>query len=315
MKKGLLVFGVYLAINSNLWTSVILMCYFGVEILFDLIESIRERRQGSEKAGALQFLRQFVITQFPRLFAIGCWFVSLLFEFRSRRGAGFISGSLQLAESMEAWVTAVTSMNRTFWKVILVINFAALAVAFFRRWKGRASGEKFLGWQLKMAVCLGLCAVYQVLLGSVVGANYVSRSDTLMCWMLWLLMMTASSLAYLYQRFPRMQWVMPLLVFVLLVEVVLSPTTFVGNYASAETPSQVKAINEDIIRQVKEAEAAGESRAEVHLPETVSWGWPLDEQLSPSRISWSLYSHGITEKQIKITIVPDPEKDIEFNLR
>lgn len=314
-RKGILIFAVYLAINSNLWSSVILMVFFGVSLLFSLAEGILENKRNGRKLISVPFLFGFIRKHFPKFAAIFCWLFSMVFEVKARVGTGV--GSFVLGVVLTQFADSIASMNRQFWSVVLLINALAVLVAFMVR---KPEGKKFLYWWIFMLSCAVISAVYQVLLGAVLsgavaGSNYMNRADVMVCWLLWLMLMTAVSLAYLCQVQPRVQWFMPLLVFVLLVEVVLSPTTFVDNYAASETPSQVKAINTDLIHQVEEAEAAGKTAVDVHLPEAVSWGWPLDEKTSPGRISWTLFSHGITEKEIQITIVPDPAKDAEFNLK
>ena len=315
-KKSFLVLGVYLAINSNLWTSQILMIYFGVQLLFTLVQRAgAEKRQG-KKWFTLSFLARYVVDCFPRIFAIGCWLISMVFEVHSRRGGGFVNSSFMLKESFSALLGAIGSMNKAFLFFVTAINMLALFAVLVRRRKTHVWDGKFLYWQLEMAACMVLCMVYQVLMGAVLkdGPGYVVRNDTLMTWMLWLLMMTATSMVYLYRCQPRLQWFMPLLVFVLLIEVVVSYPTYVGNYASSETPSQVKAINDDIISQIVLADQAGEKAVEVHIPVSISTGWPLDVKNTPAKIGWTLFCHGITEHSLDVTFQPDPEKDAQFHL-
>lgn len=315
-KKSFLVLGVYLAINSNLWTSQILMIYFGVRLLIALIERAKAQKEQGKKWFTLSFLIHYVADYFPRFAAIGCWLISMVFEVHSRRGGGFVNSSFMLKESFSALLRAIGSMNKAFLFFVVAINMLALLVVLVRRRKTHGWDGKFLYWQLEIAICMVLCMVYQVLMGAVLkdGPGYVVRNDTLMTWMLWLLMMTAGSLVYLYRCQPRLQWFGPLLVFILLIEVVVSYPTYVGNYATAETPSQVKAINDDIISQIVLADQAGEDMVEVHIPVSISTGWPLDLKDTPAKVGWTLFCHGITERSLDITFLPDPEKDLQFHL-
>ncbi|HBJ18083.1 MAG TPA: hypothetical protein DDY90_02230 [Clostridiales bacterium] len=315
-KKSFLVLGVYLAINSNLWTSQILMIYFGVQLLISFIQRAGAEKRRGKRWFTVPFIVSYVVDCFPKFFAIGCWLISMLFEIHSRRGGGFVNNSFKFWESFYALLSAIGSMNRVFLWLVVAINALALFTALVRRRKTHAWDMKFIFWQLEMAACMMLCMVYQVLMGAVLkdGAGYVVRNDTLMTWMLWLLMMTVTSAAYLYRCQPRLQWLAPLLVFVLLIEVVVSYPTYVGNYASSETPSQVKAIDDDIISQIVLADKAGKNTVEVHIPVSISTGWPLDIKNTPPKVGWTLFCHGITERPLTVTFLPDMEKDAQFHL-
>ena len=315
-KKSFLVLGVYLAINSNLWTSQILMIYFGVRLLFTLVQRARSEKQEGKKWFTFSFIASYIVDCFPQILAIGCWLISMIFEVHSRRGGGFVNSSFMLGESISALLRAIGSMNRVFLYFVVTINALAFFCVLVRRCKTHVWDIKFLSWQLEMVVCMVLCMVYQILMGAVLkdGSGYVARNDTLMTWMLWLLMMTVTSAVYIYRCQPRLQWLAPLLVFALLTEVVVSYPTYVGNYASSETPSQVKAIDDDIISQIVWADQAGENTVEEHIPVSISTGWPLDIKNTPPKVGWTLFCHGITERPLTVTFLPDIEKDTQFHL-
>ncbi len=79
-------------------------------------------------------------------------------------------------------------------------------------------------------------------------------------------------------------------------------------------PNTVKAIDEDIYRQVCSAASSDDADgvARVYVPrwDTVD-NWPL-AAYGGSHFSSALYAHGIIDRKIKVELVPSLEKNDEF---
>lgn len=312
-KKGLLIGAVYLAIFSSLWHSVILMSLFGIRLLFALIEGIMENKREGKKAVSWPFLWDYVKKHLPKLLALCAWFLAMIMEVTGYRATLNPLGGFMLRDAVKICLETVFNMNPGFLTGVIVINLAALCAALYRH---RKMGEtEFILRQLELLGCMLLCGIFIVLVGAKVGPYYLPRSDIHISWMLWLMLLTVCSLAYLIQVQPKLLWGLPVLLYVLFFAVGIQKGTYAEHYIYNQTPAVVKAVDEDIISQIQEAEQAGESSVEVHIPVAGSDGWPLDLDLTPGRISKALYRHGLTQRPLNVTLVPDIQKDLELHIQ
>ena len=312
-KKGLLIGAVYLAIFSSLWHSVILMSLFGIRLLFALIQGIRENKRKGKKWISWPFLLGYAKEHLPKLLALCAWLLAMVMEVTGYRATLNPLGKFMLKDAVKVCLETVLAMNRGFLTGVVVINAAALCAALCRR--GKMGETEFILHQLELLGSMLLCGIFVVLVGAKVGPNYLSRSDIHISWMLWLMLITVCSLAYLIQVQPKLLWGLPVLLYVLFFATVIQKGSFAESYIFNQPPAVVKAADDDMIAQIQAADQAGESSVEVRIPAAGSGGWPLDQQLTPGRISQALYRHGLTQRPMDVTLVPDPQKDAELHIQ
>lgn len=311
IRCGMIVAGSYLSIHSNLWHSIILMSYFGVELLFELICSIRKRKG---KIFETQFFRKYIKDEFPMLFAIVIWFISMILEVNGGRAnwEGNSESTLQVKASAKAFLESFNLLNKNFVVIILTVNIMALMLA-LKKWREPEAGSYLLR-QLKKLVIIMITNVFLILVASKVSPDYLKNPTVMISWMLWILFCSVESFTYILKEVPRTAWALPLAIYIMIFSVIVNKSTFADNCASSLPPSVIKALDDDIIVQVKTGEATGETRVTVYIPEKGSGGWPLNPGMMQNRISNALYYHGVTERHMEIFVVPDPSKDAEFNL-
>lgn len=311
VRCGLLILAVYLAINSNLWHSVILMVYFGVELLFDLIGALYHKNNiNSLVKTMLLYLKEHV----PQLVALAAWFISMIYEIKGNR-ANWAEGTqetLQIAEAVKVTIHSVGMLNKVFLTTVILINLVALLHILHKK---DSDAKRLLYEQLKIGLALFFTIVFLILVASKVSPEYMERPGVMISWMLWLMLITVSSLVYILKCFSRVSWLLPLAAYILVFSVVITENTrFAENCAIAFPPATVKAIDDDIILQIKNAEAAGKTQVTVYIPVKGSGGWPINPEMLQGRIAGALYSNGVTDKLMEIYLVPDISKDIEFHL-
>lgn len=312
-KLGILIFLIYLAIFSSLWHSVILMSLFGMRLLVALIEGIAQNRREGRKAVSWPYLLGYAKENLPKLLALLTWFAAMILEVSGERAAYSSMGSFQLGTAVVVSIRFLLDMNPVFLASVIVINLAGLLIALYR-WKRKGEQEILLR-QLELLGCMVLCGVFVVLVGAKVGPNYLPRSDIMISWMLWLMLITIVTLSWLVKLQPKLMWFLPILAFMLFCETVLHENSYANPYIYQQPPAVVKAVNDDIIAQIQAADELGEAAVEVHIPVEGSDGWPLDMDLTPGRLSQALYRHGLTKRPIEVTLVPDPQKDVQFQTR
>lgn len=312
-RLGILIFLIYLAIFSSLWHSVILMSLFGMRLLLNLIDGIGRNKREGRKALSWPFLLGYARENLPRLVALLAWFIAMIMEVSGERAAYSTMGSFQLGTAAMVCVRFLLDMNPVFLTAVIAINFVGLIIALYR-WKHKGEKE-ILMWQLELLGCMILCGVFVVLVGAKVGPGYLPRSDVMISWMLWLMLTTVVTLSWLVKLQPKLMWFLPILALMLLCETVLHENSYANPYIYQQPPAVVKAVDDDIIAQIQEADEAGENAVEVHIPVEGSNGWPLDMDLTPGRISQAMYRHGLTKRPIQVTLVPDAQKDAELQTR
>lgn len=309
VKKGILIFCVYLAIFSSLWHSVILMSLFGTRLLFALIDGIRDNRE--EKQKAWPFLWNYAKTHAAKLVALAFWFLAILMELTGERAAA-TDMPFHLGTSVRTCLYEVFSLNRTFLISVALINALAVGLALYRR--KEAENGKFLYQQLEIGFSMFLCGTFLVLVGAKVTPDYLERSDVMISWMLWLMLMSVFSLGYLIKKQPKILYILPVLILILSCKTVVRSESFAEHYFYDQTPAVVKAVSSDIVAQIQAADQAGLTEVEVHVPVHGSDGWPLDDVLTPYRIAQALYDHNLTDNCMDVTLVPDPQKDLELHV-
>ncbi len=310
-KLGLLLLGVYLAIFSSLFHSIVLMSLFGIQLLYALIQGVWENVRNQKPWLSWPYIREYVTVHYPKLIALAVWFVSMAFQMGGR--GEDMSGPFQLKNILWAFYEMLRwGLNPQFKTAVILINLSALVVAVYRWRKHRET--KFLVQQLEILGCLGLIIVYLLLVTGRLSTGYFTRPDVAINWLSLVIFMSVASLAYLIKQVPKMAAVLPLVVYLLLFTTVFNDITYRDYNVSGLSPSVVKAVNEDVISQIKAAEEQGLTEVEVYVPESLADGWPLDTRLMNSRFSRPLWYHKVTDYRVFVTVVPSPEKDIQFHL-
>ena len=291
VKHGLLAAAVYLAVFSNLFESVILAVYCGVDFLRGCFGSERRDR------------RAFWRSQAFNLALLLLWAVSVFMEGGGERGAN--ANTLPFFQSaafcLWSFLLQFRAMNRLFLLTALAAAGASVFVAVSERRKGGAFRE--------IAFCLAaivlLCACFEVLLCAKVRIDYITRSDALFVVYSALLAFVTAALAALIQKKERLVIGLPLALIVLFSVTNTGLRTFMESndlYAPAQFCT---ALNNAIIEQVTAADKAGEEEVTVSVFDSGSEdNWPHALYIGP-RIAASLYKHGVTRSLMTIRIVRD----------
>ncbi len=306
--RGVLLLALYLAVFSSLFHSIILMSLFGMQLLFALVEQIRENVRQGGPTHCLGFIANYLKIHYPKVLVLVAWLISMVFQLGGR--SEDISGQMRLGMIIRAFLEILANrLTPQFRLAVVIINLTAMILACRRR------ESKFLVKWVQLLGCCLLTVVYIMLVTGKLSDFYFLRSDVIVTWMGLVIVMTLFSLAYLVQKLPKIRFLLPVLLLCMLSMVVFHK----GDYQQYNVPclpsSVIKAIDEDIISQILEAEAEGSSQVQLLVPESLSNGqWPLDVEMTSERISDSLFRHGVTKEKIWVTVVPSPEKDAEFHL-
>jgi hypothetical protein len=122
------------------------------------------------------------------------------------------------------------------------------------------------------------------------------------------------SLVYVLSKFHKLVICLPIVLYVLICMTVIDGRIYADINAAGYDARIVKALDENLIRQVVEAEENGQTEVTVHIPMHSSSDWPMAVSYGGDRISTSLYRHRITERQMQINLLMDYDINEKFNI-
>ena len=314
---GMLILAFYLALNSNLFQSIILASFAAANMLRALIKSDlwrKDRKDEPRKKKIWQFVKQNAIWEG----IIAAWLIVHLFEMKGGRANMIYSYTegFPISETIKNLLSSFSSIKVTFVLCTFGLIGIALTTWLIRRIKRNKVEEdqldqRFGSFLFLMLVSLFITLVYLILLCTKVNPGYISNSNVQISFLFWVVFIAFLCFGYIAARYPKVVAILPLFVFIMTFETVVCSGKYADPYMDTAT---VKALDENIIRQVKEAEKKGLSSVDVLVPEHPSPGWPLAVDIGGERIGYSLYKHGIIRTNMKITLVPSAQINAKFGL-
>lgn len=327
---GFFILVIYLCVNSNMFHSIILISFIGTNLLMSLGSIKRDMLQGNTlKYTPPHFIIKYIKQNIFNLVVLGCWLVSIWMESQGgRAGQSSQEGilNLPLKETVRQFISSIDNMQKLFIAICALIELTALGIYIISLWKSKKEtggaeiysdiDRTFVGWLGKELLCLTITVIYLLLLCAKVYPTYITQPLVMFSWMFWIMMIVFSALAYIINKLPAVVMVLPLLLFVLIFETAINGrSSYCHNYWPVSfSPQTVKELDENIIRQVKEAESAGIDSVEVLIPLHDSDSFPMALSYGGERIAKSLYRHGIVGRYISITLVPDSSINDTFHL-
>lgn len=325
IKKGFLILGIYLCINSNMFHSIILISFMGTELLLSLGRDVKRRKM---LRNSLRYtLVEYAKANMFYLSVVSCWLISIWMESKGGRAQQATAGlfALPMKETIGQFVHSILGMRKDFILICVLIELLAMTIYIISllRNKKEADGREtqydvdavFIGGFGKGLLCLVITVIYLLLLGAKVAPSYISQPPTMFSWLFWVMVIVFSAVAYITKKIPAAVIGLPLLLYILMFETIIDGRSYRHNYQPTSfSPEQVKALDENIIKQVMAAEEANMDSVEVLIPVHDSVYWPMPTSIGGERIATTLYRHGIISRHISITLVPDSSVNEAFHL-
>ena len=323
IKKGFILLGIYLCINSNMFASIILSAWAGSELLESIYKNIGKLRINKiQEKDSIKSCMIKIVTTKENLFCaaiVVLWLAEILIEYKGGRAAAVGSGiSMSLIlESAGAFAHSVMTIRTLF---LLSIGLFLLTGVMVSTWGGKynniifESYNTYISSLVKSVICMFLTAIYLILLSAVAGTRYISRPDVLFTWLFWLMFIGFMSLGQICVCIPRSIMALPLMIYIIVFETIISTKTYSEINTSGYAPATVKLIDDFIINQVKEADKAALNDMTIYVPEyDTTDNWPI-AAYGANRITSALYQHGIVSRYIHATIVPDKTVNSELKI-
>ncbi len=332
IKNGFLILLLYLCINSNMFHSIILISYIGSTLLFSFVKSVT----GQEKLSLtnfLHFIQIYLYKNYLEFLLVLCWLISIILESQGGRAQWNVTSGEFLPfiqETGHYFIQSITGIRTDFLLILLLIIITAIIIYIVSKIKeGKLAEDSLEDVRLnkisdidktfiqnisKEIICLFITLIYLLMLCSKVSPTYVANSWVMISWIFWVILIAFSSFAYIAVKMPKTVLVFPLILYILFFEVIIDAKTYANSSGTNFTPETVKALDENLIRQVTEADLIGLEAVEVLIPIHGSPDWPMAVSYGGERIAQTLFHHGITSKVMNITLVPDISINNEFHL-
>ena len=311
LAKGFMVFGAYLCVYSNLFSSVVLVAYVGACLVCDLVAWIRS----ASRPPLLSYVREHVL----ELVIVALWLASLVFEANGGRATSLAEGDVNMP-----FVSLVSHAGQMLVRRLidtrrLIAILALVALVAWIVWMVRNRGEsrRLTSELVRIAIAIALTAVYLVLLSARTVPSNTYRPDVIYGVLFFVFLGTALSLGELVRRHPAVNACLPFAVFLLACAAPVTNRGFAPIYQLDASPTTVKSIDHDVIGQVKEATERGDDVVRVRVPHvTNDQNWPLrvTEEGEPTYVGVTLYRHGVIDKPIEVYFVEDAQKNAEFGV-
>ena len=292
LRTGFFILICYLALNSNMFHSIILSSFAGAHIILSFVQFLK--RSGDKKGGKNKLYNY--INQNKLWLAIDvAWIIVLIFESRGSRAAKETGSLLELpiGETFKQFTASVSSMNKVF--LITIIGFIAAGVilavyrcktaVFHSETKVNGSANAYLEMMLLMLASFLITFVYLILLCAKVSPLYMSNNIVEISWIFWFMISGFLSLGYVLSNVSKTVLILPVFLYVLACEVIVDGGIYAENNTAYLTADTVKALDDNLIRQVKEAEDAGLTDVVVKIPLHPSQEWPMNTSYGGGRIA------------------------------
>lgn len=290
---------IYFAINSNLYSSVVLASYTGTELLVTLICDVKRKEFR---------LSDYCIKNLINLGIIVCWGFANLIE---RTGGRATMAQHNFAANL-LLVTVLTIIGG----LSLNIFITAFGVTTFVLWK-REDKKKLKNLTvIKFVLYCLFTLIYIMLLSAIVDPTYVVLPQISICvWFYVFLALLGGFNEVLNNNRKEWRILFILAGTVLLLFITPGKIYMYPNFSNISY-SQCEGVMNDIINQYKHAEQRGLNDIDVIVPAYErDDNWPLAD-FSGERISTTLYEHNIVGTYINVNaIIPSDEKNKQFGIK
>ncbi len=299
---GMMIVLVYLAINSNLYQSGILIIFIVSSMLFSLINNKKD-------------LKEIIVSNKSNLLLVIIWGIGVVLEAigpRSKASWLGVSNSLidNILESFSILVSMLAGINKFYIPLILLalVSFIYMVIKKDREYLVLI-GEIFVS-----------SVIYFLFLGiinSKVSPDYNSRVDVTYGLWFYIIFGVSISILMLIKNIDKIIYVLPLYILILTNECVGNISSY-NNYNITNLQSgMVYEIDQNIISSIIKASEDNVSEITIHVPQFSSnpeRNWPLSVSVG-DKISNCLYAYNIINRKVNVVIIPDESLNEKYDVQ
>lgn len=296
---------VYLCIFSNLPSSGILAAFAGAKFLFGTIKAFQKRFS----------LTDYLKTNYFYVLILVMWLISAIFELSGGRAASFSSSQRNLLGDLKhtivLWFSVPKGCSETFIHASAIIMTVLLLLLIWRRKKDVLSFVSHLAF---IAFCTVVVAIYTTILCAAISPDYLLSSTYLFAFFFYVFIFLMCALSFILKECPKLLVIMPLTLFILLTKINTQGNTFLESTVNNVKGKTCYEMGNDYLQQIEEANQKGLTSMTLNVP---IWGkesnWPHSAFLG-ERMTNTLYEHGLIDREMIITVLPNEEWNMKYNL-
>lgn len=288
---GIFVLSLYLALCSNLYSTVILIAYIGSVLLLKLFECKK-----NENKWIVSYIKQNSVF----IIIVVLWLIVQFIEAMGTRANsyGYLYAPIK---SLVKWTTInfITIHYNLFF-----ISLAIVILVFAKIYNFRHFNKKVLHIGKQQIVLFGalfLSIVYLILLSSRVNPDYIKQGNVIFSYIFFFILILVLCIGYLCQHIKATKYIIPFLLFVVYFEINAKTNVFMDvQHEYGENAQTCLELDREFINQICAADAAGKDTVVINVPNYGSWdNWPLAFDCQKF-IGLTLHKHGITKRVIHI---------------
>ena len=286
---GILGFVSYLALCSNLYSTIILTAYLGSVLLIDFLHANHKEPR---------WITVFIKFHWYPILIIFLWFIVQLIEVNGRRATSY--GHLDRPLLEEVTITFNYFIHIHYNLKFIIFNILVLGGATVYYLSIRKKQLVHIDKTPFVLLCsLILSITYLILLSSRVVSTYILRGDVIFAYAFFILLLIAFCICYLSVKSRYVKMAFPFLLFFVFFERNTQGNIFKDiQFEYGLNAQNCLQLNQCYIKQICEADMQGRDSIIIQVPRfNDDDNWPLSIDLSKS-IGTTLYKHNITKRNI-----------------
>lgn len=287
-KNGILLLAIYLALCSNLFSTVILIAYIGSSLLLNLCYQNK-----AEKGWLGTFVKKNVVF----IAIIVFWLIIQLIEANGPRAQYANMETSLLTSTIDAAKYFVLLRFNYQFIVIssLSIGLSLVYASIKRNDDWRPIGERFR----VLFLSLFLNLLYLILLCSRVDPLYIRMGQVIFSYSFFLLLIVLLCIAYLCSKYKFMRAIIPFLAFIIFFEINTKGKVFRDvQYEYIDNPKACMELNRVLLDKIVMADQTHQDSIVITVPDFGNWdNWPLSYNCS--YVGVVLYKHNVISRPIK----------------
>ena len=286
--KGIILFSVYMAIFSNMFCSVILAVWAGVEIINSSLNSIICKK--------IPF-KAILKNNIYKLLIVLSWLISIIFELSGGRAESLAGNSFveNVKHTIYNLIQVVISVNK-----YVAIFAICVIILYLMTVRGKKQWQNIL---IALANMVIICA-FLILACAKSRVDYITRTDILLAVCFWFFTIICIMMAAMISN-KVVRILLPAVLLLLCVSVNSHDITFSDANCVGMDWKICYDISSGFVKQIKEADDNHNSDIVLKVPlYNGEDNWPLPFYLA-DRISYTLYKHGIVSHNLNVIFEPD----------
>jgi len=286
---GILVFVTYLALCSNLYSTIILTAYLGSTLVIDLFKTNRKEAH---------WLNSFIRNHSYSLTVIALWFIVQLIEANGRRATSYGHLDRSLIDEVVSTFKYFVHIHYNL-KFLALVFFSIITAKAYNYFKVKKNVTHFGRIPVILIFALFLSTAYLILLSSRVSVTYIQRGDVIFSYAFFLLLLTILCISYLCIKIRYFKLTIPFLILFVFYEQNTQGNVYkeIQHEYGLDAQSCLK-LDRYIIGRVCEADAQGLDTVIIKVPKfNDDDNWPLSKDLSEN-LGTTLYKHNVTKRKI-----------------